>query len=668
MPQRKIFCVLNCLFILGLLLAYKPCSAETSLDKKALVLINKAVFEVVVLKPTKDSLTYERALPLDLLPYVKRTDKYRSLGTAFAVSTTEFVTAAHVLALDKESQYKDYFIRDINGAVYAVDKILKYSSRRDFVVFSVKDRAAGEYLAMNTAPELNNKVYAVGNALGEGIVIRDGLYTSNTPEDVNGEWKWLRFSAAASPGNSGGPLLDESGTVIGIVLQKSPNENLNIALPITEVKNAKSNVAHLYQKMIYFLDNMPMTKIDTLQQEMSLPKPYTQLNKEITTSVEQFSAKLLERLLSENQPQIFPNGKESLSLLNKHYHENFPRLIMKGEDGNWDGYSPNTRTLELGNNGSISLGIVKKSALMHIKKPDNIALDAFYRDSKIFMDTVLKGLGLTRQVGPDKIKITSLGKAEHESIFTDKYGRKWLVRYWNFEYNDTRLVTISLPVPGGCITLMRGGPTGYTAGHIMDFKTLADFIYVSYCGSLKDWREFLTVGELLPHVFSTMNISFEYGKQIAYKSKRLSFSLDQTNMKITEDSELHLSFGYFNEGNRTVWDIKEISAVEDKNTVTNYKLSRYTNPPSDLSDKDKSNWRKLVARDVPYNKSSYTEDNSTKIETVYTGHISEGSPGAAAVLYRVAYRKEGSRGQKDMADALDAFQKKVIIFDEGYTN
>lgn len=668
MSRIKTFLVFICLVTLGLLLVHKPCSAETSLEKKALVLINKAIFEVVVLKPTKDSLTYERALPLDLLPYVERTDKYRSVGTAFAINPTEFATAAHVLALDKESQYKDYFIRDINGTVYSIDKILKYSSRRDFVVFSVKDRAAGEYLAMNTAPELNSKVYAVGNALGEGIVIRDGLYTSNTPEDLNGEWKWMRFSAAASPGNSGGPLLDEAGAVIGIVLQKSPNENLNIALPITEVKNAKSGVAHIYEKMLYFLDNMPMTKIDTLQRETSLPKPYGQLNKEITAAVEQFSAKLLERLVSENQPKIFPNGKESLSLLNKHYHENFPRLIMKGEDGNWDGYSPYTRDLELGNNGFISLGVVKNNALMHIKKPDNITLEAFYGDSKTFMDTILKGIGLTRQVGPDQIKITSLGKAEHESIFTDKYERKWMVRYWNVEYSDTRFVTISLPVPGGCITLMGGGPTGITNSHLMDLKILADFIYVSYCGSLKDWREFLTIGRLLPQVFSTINISFDYGKQITYKSKRLTFSLDQTNMKITENSDLHLSFGYFNEGNRTVWDIKEVTAGEDKNTVTNYKLSRYTNPPSDLSDKDKSNWRKLVAREVPYNKSSFTEDNSTKIETVYTGHVSKESRGTAAVLYSVAYRKEGSWGQKDMADALEAFQRKVIVFDDGYTN
>jgi hypothetical protein len=57
-----------------------------------------------------------------------------------------------------------------------------------------------------------------------------------------------------------------------------------------------------------------------------------------------------------------------------------------------------------------------------------------------------------------------------------------------------------------------------------------------------------------------------------------------------------------------------------------------------------------------------------RVETVYTGHISEASLGTVAVLYRVAYRKEGSWGQKEMAEAVEAFQKKVTIFDDAYEN
>jgi S1-C subfamily serine protease len=96
-------------------------------------------------------------------------------------------------------------------------------------------------LPLDRTPALNAVVYAVGNALGTGVVIRDGLYTSDTPEQQDGAWKWMRFSAAASPGNSGGPLLDKDGKVIGVVLMKSANENLNYALPIREVLDAPAD-------------------------------------------------------------------------------------------------------------------------------------------------------------------------------------------------------------------------------------------------------------------------------------------------------------------------------------------------------------------------------------------------------------------------------------------
>ncbi len=655
--------------ILAVLLLQAPVSAHGALDKKALGLINQAVFEVVVLKPTRDSLTYERPLPLDLLPYAERIDKYFSLGTAFAIGPGEYVTAAHVLGLDHESQFKDFFIRDVNGAVFALDKVLKYSDRRDFVVFSVKDRAPGAFLPTNAAPELNEKIYAVGNALGEGIVVRDGLYTSNTPEEVNGEWKWLRFSAAASPGNSGGPLLDEAGRVIGIVLQKSPNENLNIALPVAEVLKARDGVAQLHKKIIYTLDNMTFTKIDTLQKEFPLPKPYRELNAELTASIDKFSATLLSRLLAENRAQIFPNGKESQALLNKSYDAVFPHLIVRGSDGSWDAQTAReTKEIELENNGLVTVGLAGHSLFMYVQKPDDISLAAFYGNSKIMMDTLLKALGITRQIGVDKVRITSFGKARDESVFTDGYRRKWLVSTWVREYSDEKVVTFSLPVPGGCVIMMRADQTGEVSSHIMDLKALTDFIYVSYYGSLKQWREFLAIKELLPEAFSTIDIAFDYGKRLTYRSRRVAFSVGEQNMALTVNSDLKLNFGFFQEGGRTVWDVQEIIAGEDKNGATGFSLTRNARPPADLGDRYKSEWEKLVSRKMPYNKTSFLKDKASVIATVYTGSVPDEKLDAASVLYHVGYMKDGTVGQKEMETALDGFLKNVAVFENGQTN
>ena len=49
--------------------------------------IRAATFEVVQLKPPDGEVTYERPPPMDLIPYQQRNDKYRSIGTAFAIGS-----------------------------------------------------------------------------------------------------------------------------------------------------------------------------------------------------------------------------------------------------------------------------------------------------------------------------------------------------------------------------------------------------------------------------------------------------------------------------------------------------------------------------------------------------------------------------------------------------
>ena len=143
--------------------------------------IREDTFEVVMKKPEKEPVTYEKPLPLDLLPYYERTDAYRSVGTAFALGHNTYVTAAHVIAAGLSSQFGPPALRRSDGTVYDIDRILKYSIHEDFVVFSLRNDPGPVGFAVNRTPTIDEPVLAVGNALGEGIVIRDGLYTSDTP-------------------------------------------------------------------------------------------------------------------------------------------------------------------------------------------------------------------------------------------------------------------------------------------------------------------------------------------------------------------------------------------------------------------------------------------------------------------------------------------------------
>jgi serine protease Do len=642
---------------------------DVSLSSEALDTVSNAVLEVVVPKPETDSLRYEKQLPMDLLPYSIRTDKYYSIGTAFAISPSQFVSAAHVMFLGSGSQFGEVYLRDKEGNIHHIDKIIKYSWNRDFVVFSLKKGMAKRFLPINAAPRVNQKVFAVGNALAQGIIIRDGLYTSTTPEEETGEWQWMRFSAAASPGNSGGPLLDKDGNVIGIVLRKSENENLNYALPIAEVMKAPANVAVIHMKMKYVLDNMDMTKVDTFHKEISLPKTYGQLDREATQAIAQFSDALLKKLLAENRKNVFPDGKGSTALLNVNYNAIFPHVIMKDEDGNWDAFSPkDTKSADLGDNGYLSYGGVGSTYYFLIHKPDDISMKKFTGDSKLFMDLILKGVYVYREIGSEKIKIVSMGKAHAEYPFTDAYGRKWTVRTWRQEYNDRTFVIFSLPVPGGCIAMLRVDETGaVNRGHIPDLKVLTDFIYLSYYGTFGEWREFLALKDMLPSVFSTMDIRIENNKLFRFSSPRFSASYGTELMSVTDKSDLNLRFSYYRDRGRTVWDIDGIVIGDNKHNKICYSVFRFAKPPKELPDKFQSGWEDVAGQKFPYNRSAYYKNELTAIETVYPGNTATRIEKKAPVelMYTVGYTTSGKVEQKEMDAKLDGFMRNMKVYEGG---
>src|SRR5690606_11887021 len=122
-----------------LALTTSPAAFAELLDSATLKRVRAATFEVVMKKPTAESLSYERPLPLDKLPYAERTDTYVSIGTAFAIGKNRFVTAAHVLSPGAATQFGEPALRDASGVVYAIGEIVKYSNTQDFIELSLKD-------------------------------------------------------------------------------------------------------------------------------------------------------------------------------------------------------------------------------------------------------------------------------------------------------------------------------------------------------------------------------------------------------------------------------------------------------------------------------------------------------------------------------------------------
>jgi S1-C subfamily serine protease len=193
-------------------------------------MVQNAVFEVVLEKPVEDPIVYEKELDWEKVPFAIRNDKYLSIGTAFAISKTELITAFHVINLGYESMiYSKYYIRDSQKNVYEVDQVTGGSNEKDYLIFTVKGKTFDRFFEFDRNYKTGNAVLSIGNALGEGIVVRNGLILGTVPEEDSGRWNLLKSSADGNPGNSGGPLVTPDGKVVALVT--SLRDNILYSVP-----------------------------------------------------------------------------------------------------------------------------------------------------------------------------------------------------------------------------------------------------------------------------------------------------------------------------------------------------------------------------------------------------------------------------------------------------
>lgn len=635
-----------------------------SLDAALLPKIQAATFEVVQAKPASDPLSYEKPLPLELLPYQERTDKYYSIGTAFAIGHDRYVTAAHVLLAGADSLWGPPELRDAAGRVYPIGKIEQFSLGKDFVVFTLaQPPAGGAALEVDASPALNQVVYAVGNALGTGVVIRDGLYTSDTPEQQDGAWKWMRFSAAASPGNSGGPLLDKDGKLIGVVLMKSDNENLNYALPIREVLDAPTGQAVMDSRVAYQLDLFDTIQNGRLKAQFALPLGLADFYREFQSRMNANSDAQLKALLARESANLFPNGAGSARLLHQQTQLNgFPTLIVRGSDGEWQRVGQQSQYFALDGNGYVAVGDVSRNGLARLRRPDGMAAATFYGDAKSRMDLLARTGMFQRVVAGEKIKITSLGKPVREATHVDRWQRPWHVGVWTLPYANALVVAYSLPVPDGSVMLLRFAAPPHEHDTMLDMDELSGFIHVTYQGTLAQWKEFLGNPALQPAAFRNIRVDYDYGQRFSYASQRVAFSYPSALQAVRPDNLLWLGFRFFLDDGKPVWDVGDVNVWKDtaSDDHNNINVQRYVAPPPGLDDDLSSRWRKLSEREYPYNGVARYENDLMKINTVVAPATAAGGQ-PSAVLYTAFYGTAGNQPQADMKGKLDLLTKDMRV-------
>ncbi len=79
------------------------------------------------------------------------------------------------------------------------------------------------------------RVYHIGNSLGEGLCITSGIISDKNRH--MGNVTYIMTDVAINPGNSGGPLIDDNGIVVGVCVAGRVGANgMKFSIPINEVK------------------------------------------------------------------------------------------------------------------------------------------------------------------------------------------------------------------------------------------------------------------------------------------------------------------------------------------------------------------------------------------------------------------------------------------------
>jgi serine protease Do len=167
------------------------------------------------------------------------TDK--STGTGFIITSNGYiVTNYHVI--QGGTQVNVYlYDRTLMPA-----EIVGYDETHDIALLKI---AGNKYTPLDLGDsgslQVGNKVVAIGNPLGLSFSVSEGIVSALHRTGPNGLPLYIQTDVSLNPGNSGGPLIDINGNVIGINNFKVSNAaNLGFALESNAIRDAVNQIVN----------------------------------------------------------------------------------------------------------------------------------------------------------------------------------------------------------------------------------------------------------------------------------------------------------------------------------------------------------------------------------------------------------------------------------------
>jgi len=165
-------------------------------------------------------------------------------GTGFIISDEGYiVTNAHVLA-DEFGNLATNIQAITNKQKSKTAEYVGHNNNFDIALLKI----SGDYNSLEIGDsnkiQVGEKVIAIGNPLGLQFSVSEGIVSAAHRVGPNGINAYVQTDAALNPGNSGGPLINKQGEVIGINNFKiGSGESLGFALESNYLKSTINDIS-----------------------------------------------------------------------------------------------------------------------------------------------------------------------------------------------------------------------------------------------------------------------------------------------------------------------------------------------------------------------------------------------------------------------------------------
>ncbi len=168
-------------------------------------------------------------------------------GSGFFLRPGQVVTNLHVIRGARRCEVKTL---DGKGRIYQVAGLLDVDEEGDLALLSVDvphSRARASQLAP-LLPEEGEKIFVIGNPLKLEGSVSDGIVSA--VRELPNIGKIIQITAPISHGNSGSPVFNLKGQVVGVVTIKVTNgQNINLAIGAARVRQLQAGKRRLLAEL-----------------------------------------------------------------------------------------------------------------------------------------------------------------------------------------------------------------------------------------------------------------------------------------------------------------------------------------------------------------------------------------------------------------------------------